>query len=425
MKGCSEIAGTTPSIVSKASYALRDYPTSIERLPTPVATLDLNAVEHNVGLMAEWCRDAGIDLCPHGKTTMAPELWRMQLDAGAWGLTLATPYQARVALDHGVERIILAGTTFASSALAQLFSTPRVVLLWVDSVDAVALLDQAAAAAAVDVPVLVDYGGTGNRTGAATVAEAIRVAEHVYHSAHLVLAGVTGYEGALTHDIDAAAFAVVDGYLGRLADVHAAIPREWYSPWIERGEPVLLTAGGSVYFDRVAAALGPLHDPAGTRGIPTRVVARSGAYIAHDSLLYRRISPFSRTTQARPFRAALHLWSTVISRSNDGVAILDFGKRDASYDEGYPIPLNVYSRLSDESLAEKSDGVERITVSAMNDQHAFVHSRRQRLEIGDVVRLGISHPCTTFDRWPVIAGVRSHTGSPAAAEVERLVRTFF
>jgi D-serine deaminase-like pyridoxal phosphate-dependent protein len=414
-----------PSAITKADYAFRAFPVPIEEVPTPVVTLDLDAVEHNVTLMAEWCRAAGVDLCPHGKTTMAPELWQMQLDAGAWGITLATAYQARVALDSGVERIILAGTTFSSAALAALFDTPRTVLLWVDSADAVAQLDRAAVAVEVDVPVLVDFGGTGNRTGAPTVAEAVTVAEQVHRSTRLVLAGVAGFEGALTHDIDAAAFALVDGYLSRFADVHAAIPSEWYSPWIDRGGPVVLTAGGSVYFDRVAAVLGALHDPAGTRGMPTRVIARSGAYLAHDSSMYLRISPFSRTKGARPFRPALHLWSTVISRSNDGVAILDFGKRDASYDEGYPVPLNVYSRASDGSLDERSGGAEDLTVTAMNDQHAFVHTGQQRLVIGDVVRLGISHPCTTFDRWPALAAVRSSTGSPAAADVERLVRTYF
>lgn len=420
-------ADTPPSLSarSKSGYALHEFPTPLNRLPTPVATLDLDAVEHNVSVMAEWCREVGIDLCPHGKTTMAPELWRMQLDAGAWGITVATPYQALVAVDSGVDRIILAGTTFSSAALTELFNTPRIVLVWVDSIDAVAQLDRAAADAGVKVPVLVDYGGPGNRTGAPTVEAAVQLAQHIHRSGHLVLAGVTGYEGALTHDIDAAALALVNDYLVRFAEVHAAIPREWYSPWTDSGEAVVLTAGGSVYFDRVAAVLGPLHDPQGTRGLPTRVVARSGAYIAHDNSLYQRLSPFSRMEGARRFQAALHLWSTVISRPSGAVAILDFGKRDASYDEGYPVPLNVYSRASDGSLTETPGGVDDLTVTAMNDQHAFLHTGRGRLGIGDVVRLGISHPCTTFDRWMALAGVRRRNGSAASAEVERLVRTYF
>jgi len=422
---------------SKATFSRADRPVPLVELPTPLLTLDLDALDHNVATMAAWCRAAGVDLAPHGKTTMSPDVWRRQLDAGAWGITVATAFQASVAREAGVARVVLAGTTFHEEALVALASRPRAtrVMMWVDSVDAVRLADEAlaraAAASAVlgdgdvepaePLAVLVELGSPLGRTGARTVAEAQRVADALSSAEHLVLAGVAGYEGALTHDVDAAGIQVVDDYLGTLLELLDAVGPEAFDDWLAAGEDVVLTAGGSVYFERVVAVLGARHDPRGDRGPRLRVVLRSGSYVAHDHDLYRRLTPFARDTTpgsaladgSESFRPALELWATVVSRPEPGLALLNAGRRDTADDEGTPVPLDAW-RTSDAvagaargPLAGALDGA---SVSALNDQHAFLRLRDDStLAVGDLVRLGVSHPCTTISQWSELSTVRGGT----------------
>lgn len=91
--------------------------TTLADLPTPVLTLDAGAVEHNIAVMNEYIADHRVNLAPHGKTTMSPQLWHRQLAAGAWAITVATPWQLRVAVANGIRRIMHAGAILAPADL--------------------------------------------------------------------------------------------------------------------------------------------------------------------------------------------------------------------------------------------------------------------------------------------------------------------
>src|SRR5262245_60902527 len=111
----------------------------LSQFATPLLTIDETAMSHNVAAMASWAADRGMGLAPHGKTTMAPQLWRRQLDAGAWGITLATPWQAQIARHYGVRRIMLANALVGSVSMAwltdELSSDPDFEFYcWADSV---------------------------------------------------------------------------------------------------------------------------------------------------------------------------------------------------------------------------------------------------------------------------------------------------
>src|SRR5215204_4081104 len=92
--------------------------TVFDDLVPPVVVLSESALEHNLQLMATYCREHRVDLAPHGKTTMAPQLWARQLDAGAWGITAATPVQARVMRSVDVPRIVLADQLVDEGSIA-------------------------------------------------------------------------------------------------------------------------------------------------------------------------------------------------------------------------------------------------------------------------------------------------------------------
>ncbi|WP_104820780.1 alanine racemase [Kitasatospora sp. MMS16-BH015] len=380
---------------------------TLDDLGTPLVTLDAGALEHNLATMAAWCAKAGVGLAPHGKTTMAPALWQRQLDAGALAITLANLPQLHVARAFGLRRIHLANTLLDPAGLrwlaAELAADPELRFAsWVDSVRSVELMAEALRGAPAPVAVCVELGAPGARTGCRTPAEAQAVARAVHAAPELRLAGVSGYEGAVAHDATPASLAAVAGYLDAMAELHRLLLAEG----LFETEEVWLTAGGSAYFDTVVERLAPLGDHR------TTVVLRSGAYLAHDDGFYRGISPLARPgADATPFRSALHGWARVVSRPEPGLALLDGGKRDFSFDEGFPEPQLVRGR------GRLAGG--RIT--ALNDQHAFL--RQAEVRVGEVVRLGLSHPCTVFDRWTLIPVLDS-----AEAELPRvvdLVRTYF
>lgn len=396
---------------SKIDFTERAEEVPLEGLPTPVLTIDRTALRNNIETMAAWCRASGVDLAPHGKTTMAPAIWRQQLDAGAWGITVATAYQAEVARETGIRHIIFAGTSFSPDALARLAAPGSEVFMWLDSVEGVRLVDEAMGrtGAARQLPVLVELGSSGARTGARTIAQAVDVALAVAGARHLVLAGIAGYEGALSHGTDPEALQIVDDYLATMIEFHDALEADLFSDWLERGGDVVITAGGSIYFDRVVEVLGSRHDPEGNRGLRTRVVLRSGSYVAHDHGHYHRVTPFGRTEATERFVPALDLWASVISRPEPRLALLNVGRRDTSDDEGLPLLLEAY-RLTDGVAQRVPRAVEGAIVTALNDQHAFVAlPADSALMVGDIVRLGISHPCTTFDKWSEIATIDDGT----------------
>ncbi|WP_199438795.1 amino acid deaminase [Umezawaea beigongshangensis] len=379
----------------------------------PLVVLDAEALEHNLTTMAAWCARRGVALAPHGKTTMAPQLFARQLDLGAWGITAANTSQVRVYRAFGVRRVLLANQLVDPAGLrwlaAELDRDPGFEFsCWVDSTASVArmteVLGQLSPTRPVDVHV--ELGAPGGRTGARDAATALAVADAVLASPVLRLTGVAGYEGALAHDASPQARAAVDGYLESLR----ALVRELAGRGAFDGvEQVVVTAGGSAYFDQVATALTtPWPD-----GLPVLPLLRSGAYVTHDDGFYRGISPFGRTDGEQPFRSALRAWAQVTSHPQEDLALLTIGKRDASFDEGLPEPQLLRTRHGVVSPLRDA------RISALNDQHAFLSlPPGGGVEVGDWIGLGLSHPCTVFDKWqllPVVSGTR----------VVDLVRTYF
>ena len=385
---------------------------------TPLLTLDAGAVADNVQAMAQWCGQRGLALAPHGKTTMAPALYQAQLAAGAWGITLANEFQLRVGRAFGLTNILLANVLLRPEALVWMADEQRSdpefrFTSWVDSVDAVDLMT-AGLPTGSTVDVCVELGAAGGRTGARGPETALAVAQAVQRSPRLRLVGVAGYEGAVVHATDQQKFGEVDRYLDDLVRLHQLAGSQYD---LARGGSAIVTVGGSAYFDRVAERLREVVDPDGTGGPPTEVVLRSGAYLAHDDGYYRSITPSGRGDGPH-LRSALHAWATVISAPEAGFAVLDAGRRDLPFDQGLPEPQLL--RRRDGSLSVLTGA----QVSELNDQHAFLRlGTADHVDVGDVVRLGLSHPCTAFDKWTMIPELDDAAGRDP--RVVGLVRTYF
>ena len=361
-------------------------------LSYPLLTLRQSALAGNIEAMAAYCARAGVALAPHGKTAMSPELAARQLARGAWGITVATIGQLRTYRAFGFGRLLLANELVDEAGIAwlaaELAADPGfTAYCYVDSADGVAILDRVLRArpAGRPLPVLVEIGHDGGRTGCRTDADALAVAEAAAASGTLAVAGVAGYEGGLAAGRPADPLGQVAAFCARLRALAGRI-----RPLADPAGEFIVTAGGSAYFDVVTREL----TAGGTAGLT--VILRSGAYLTYDHGYYGTISPAARGEADAPaLQPALELWAQVLSRPEPGLALLAAGRRDAGFDAGLPVPLRAVRRGAEEPL----DG----EVTALNDQHAYLRlAGPAALAPGDLVCLGISHPCTTLDKWRVI-----------------------
>ena len=389
--------------------------TGLADLPTPLLTLDADAVEHNIAVMGDFLAGIGADLAPHGKTTMAPALWHRQLAAGAWAITVATPWQLRVAAAHDVPRILHAGAMVDPAdlrAVGRLLDTrpDTQVLVWADSPDAVALIGDGYPAASRPLDILVDRGGPGARTGARTLAESLETARAVHRAPNLRLAGIAAWEGSLAGASGPGGRDLVAAFCdGAAESFRAAVDAGFLDP----EERPVITGGGSSYFDIVAQRWASL------RELGARIVLRSGCYLTHDDGGYAASSPFGRTI-GQPLRAALHIWAQVVSRPEPGLALLNAGRRDVPYDGQLPLPQAVHGRDAEGSAL----ALHGATITAVNDQHAYLALEPgSDLRVGDVVRCGISHPCTAFDKWSMVPVLDDATAN--SPRLLGAVRTYF
>jgi D-serine deaminase-like pyridoxal phosphate-dependent protein len=402
--------GTTHTRFLAAGHMLAD-------LQTPLLTLDGAALVRNADRLASWCKEHDVLLAPHGKTTMAPQLWAEQLNRGAWGITLANFAQLRVARGFGVRRLQLANCLTDPHAIEWVAANAtgeEPILSWVDSVETVEVINRTLAKGNAVLDVLVELGAPGGRTGARSVEEALTVARAIADSKHLRLVGVSGYEGSLAHTADDAGLAAVRGYLAQMRLLHEQL----LAAGLYGARSVIVTAGGSAYFDDVVSVLSPCIAEGADASPRVDLMIRSGAYIVHDDGFYRGISPFSRDGD-EPFQAGMHGWARVVSQPEPGLAILDAGKRDLPFDEGLPRPQLIGPVLG--GAMEPITGAE---ITSVNDQHCFMtfDAETTKVHPGDVVRLGLSHPCTAFDKWTIIPVLADADGDQSVVD---LIHTFF
>lgn len=418
MKGIP--AGTPPFRVQDAGRF--GWNVLAEDMTFPLAVLKDSAIRHNSAWMRRFLDATGVVLAPHGKTTMSPQLFHRQLGDGAWAITLATIQQVQVARRFGIGRIVLANQLIGRQAirfvLDELERDPQFDFYCIaDSVTGVDLLGEAARARGLTRPlqILLEGGVRGARTGCRDLDSARAVGRAVAaHAPYLALRGVEAFEGVISDPDRMAEARRVEEFLRFVCEIATACAADGlFAPG-----PVLLSAGGSAFYDIVAKMFGALD-----LGRESQVVLRSGCYLTHDSIMY---ASFARAMKDRSelvrglgeyLRPALEVWAQVQSRPEPGRAIAILGKRDASYDAGLPKPLSWFRPGVHERPQPIGPG--HVSV-AINDQHLFIDIPQDSpLAVADLVSFGISHPCLTFDKWAAIPVVDDDYN------VTSMIRTFF
>ncbi|WP_210585553.1 amino acid deaminase [Streptomyces sp. GESEQ-35] len=375
---------------------------------TPVLALSAERLEHNLALMETYTVRHGLVFAPHGKTSMAPQLFQRQVEHGAWGITLAVPHQVRVARAFGSRRIFLANELVDPAALRWIAAELAAdgdfrFICYVDSVRGVELMDAALQGAGRPLDVVVELAaGEGARTGVRTETECAAVADAVAATRTLRLVGVAGYEG----EVPQADPERVHAWLRRLVALAVDFDRAGRFKGLDE---IVVSAGGSAWFDAVADVFAEIPELGG----PVLKLLRSGAYVSHDDGHYRKLTPFTRVPEEGALEPAFRLWAQVVSRPSPDQAFANAGKRDAAYDLDLPF-AQVVRRGDTERPAA---GIE---VTGLSDQHAWIRTAPEAdLEVGDWLGMGLSHPCTSFDKWQLIPVAE------ADGTVVDYIRTFF
>ncbi|WP_423758426.1 amino acid deaminase [Burkholderia sp. NLJ2] len=366
-----------------------------EDVSLPAAVLYEDRIEHNLNWMQAFVQQYGVKFAPHGKTTMAPQLFRRQLDAGAWGITLATAHQTQAAYHGGVRRVLLANQLVGRhnmTIIAGLLSDPDFEFFClVDSAESVDQLGSFFGDAKKSLNVLLELGVPGGRAGVRDAAqrEAVLAALARYPDT-LKLAGIELYEGVLKEE----------GEIRTFLQGAVALTRELADAGRFARTPAILSGAGSAWYDVVAEEFAKASD-AGF----AEVVLRPGCYLTHDVGIYKKAQTdvFARNPIARTMGEgllpALQLWAYVQSVPEANRAIVALGKRDAAFDAGLPEPARHF-RPGRDTAPRDVAATEGWAVTGMMDQHAYLQiPPGADVKVGDMVAFDISHPCLTFDKW--------------------------
>jgi len=380
----------------------------------PVLALRDAHLSNNLQVMRDYAAHHGVSLAPHGKSSFCPQLYREQLTTGgSWGITAATVPQALLVAKSGAPNILIANEMVGRANVEQLVrlrhAFPEVTVY--SLVDTPGALDQLARhGKALLKPgerfhVLLEVGFPGGRAGVRSFDQAKAMIELLMQRGDLFdFAGVECYEGLVHADTKEATIEGVDRLLDLTVDVfnHARSVGAFQG----RAE-VILTAGGSAYYDRVVSRF-----KRAQTGPGTRIVLRGGSCLTYDHGFYLHFledmdarSGFQtgkgQESAVRTFTPALEMWAAVTTLQDDGVAVMNMGIRDLPYDLGYPVPLRQYR---DGALLRGLAGADSAyKVVNSNDQHCYMtYAKGADIAVGDVVAFGISHPCTAFDKWSVL-----------------------
>ncbi len=278
----------------------------VDELDTPVLVVDLERFESNVAAMALYCRQQDVAWRPHSKSHKSPDIARIQLAAGALGLTCAKLSEAEIFLEHGVTDILLANQLASPVRLRRLAAMQERgrILGIVDHPEALDMASQAGQRAGHEIPLLVDIDIGMHRTGVRPGPGVVELARAVDAARGVCLAGIMGYEGHVLADHPPAA----KQRAAREALAHLVKARE-----------ALIDEGLSC--DIVSAGSTGSYDLAATHNAVTEIQA--GGAIFMDAMYRDRFHVDDR------FDFALSLVTTVTGRHDDHI-VTDAGFKTLS-----------------------------------------------------------------------------------------------
>ncbi len=327
-------------------------------IDTPAFLVDLSKLERNIKKMAEFFKDKPANVRPHWKTPKTVEIARMQLEAGAHGITCAKVSEAEVLVEAGIEDVLIANEVVGKGKVARLAGLNKgsSVMCAVDDPAQVDMLSGAAKASGVTIGVLVDVFVGLPRCGVKPE-DAAALAKVVDKAAGVELRGVMGYEGHVVNmEDEQQRRAEAERSMGMLVEAAEYIR--------ESGLPCEIVSGGGTGTYNVSGTC------------PGVTEVQAGSYPLLD-VKYGKLE--------QGFEKSATILSTVWSNSPalPGWAIIDAGMKVMTYEFGLPELIGV----PDTRLAMLSE----------EHGHLLCETGEPRLKVGDKVELYPSHICTTIN----------------------------
>jgi D-serine deaminase-like pyridoxal phosphate-dependent protein len=334
-------------------------------VPTPFVALDLDTIERNIARMSSFLAGCNARSRPHVKTHKCTEIARLQLAAGASGVTCSTTDEVVAMVGAGVDDVLLANVVSDRTRLRALVAAAgrASVTVAVDSSAGASLLAQAASEAATTIGVVIDVDIGMGRNGVSSVSEGVRLAVEVAGVKHLDLRGVMAYEGHLIgdEDRDRRAERAIRAFEPAL-ELLAELRRLGF-------EAPILTGGSTSTYDSTGA-LAEMTD------------LQAGTYVVMDNT-YRRLTP--------EFDCAVVVVGSVLTSRPDGTLVVDIGAKRLGTDWGAP-------RLAGIDCEYRYSAEEHSVFRAVSGPARAV---------GERIALIPGHVCTTLTRYRRVFGCRA------------------
>jgi D-serine deaminase-like pyridoxal phosphate-dependent protein len=345
--------------------------TTLNDLDTPALIVDLDRLEANIGRMAAVAREGGKALRPHTKTHKTPEIARMQVAAGARGITVAKLGEAEVMAGAGFDDIFIANQIVGPIKLERLVPLAKRarIIVGVDDAGAAQAIAEAAHRAGVTVEVRIEVDTGLRRAGVRTVEAAADLAATIAETPGVRLDGLFTYEGHANAGSPEERERTCRAAAEQMRSAAEAIQKRGIDPGV-------LSVGS-------------------TAGAPTMTTEtgiselRPGVYVFNDCGQMAR--------GARIADCALTVLATVVSRPDTNTAIIDAGTKALSGDKG--VEGSRHGRL-----LEDAD----VVFDWANEEHGHLNLSGSsfRPRIGDQVRIVPFHACTATNMHDTVHAVR-------------------
>ncbi|MBW2618380.1 MAG: DSD1 family PLP-dependent enzyme, partial [Deltaproteobacteria bacterium] len=325
-------------------------------LDTPALLLDMDALEANIGRMADWFADKKCDLRPHTKTHKLPLIAHKQIEAGAIGVTCSRVSEAKVFFEHGIKDILIAYEIVGEQKIRRLVNLTKYgrLIVAIDDLENARQISDAAGAAGARVDVVVDVDVGLNRCAIKPGQPALDLVQGIDRLPNINFRGLMGYEGGLFIKDEADKIRQCEQANRELVETKELIEKN--------GFPVeIVSAGGSnTYY---------------LTGIyPGITDVEVGSYVTMD---------LNNRDHGLDFEQAVTILATVISRPESDRVIVDAGRYSLSLDFGPPACLD-----------------KGLNFSALHEHHGLwtITDSQRPWRVGDKVEFVPSHGCTTIPR---------------------------
>ncbi len=336
------------------------------QVPTPALIVDVEVMEKNIETMMNHLSTTSAALRPHSKTYKSPTIAHILRRAGAIGQCCATVGEAETMVYSGLDGIFIASEVVGPEKIRRVVSMAHYtdIMVAVDSVDNLSELSAAAVAGGVTVGVLVDVDVGMGRCGVRTIEAAVELAKKAHKAKGIALRGLFGYEGHAVMITDRGKREET----GRAANAYLM---QAVKAVEERGIPVeIVTAAGTGTFD-----IASRH--------PGITEIEAGSFVFMDT---------TYSLLDIPFKQAIFVLATVLSRPTDDVVVLDVGMKGISAERSCPVV--------------RENGA--LEILRLSEAHAGgkLTGRNFDPEPGDKLHLVPSHCCTTVNLYDEMVVVR-------------------